>query len=151
MVRTIGDRIRLFCRDRRGVSAIEFVIIAPMLVTLIAGAYDLGNAAQRQIALQEAVRTGGEYAIHFPTNPAAVQTAVTSALPNGWVLTNPGGKPVVTCSCGVAGTFDCSAPPSACQPPMLVSITATMAYATLFPQFARAIPNNTATYVARFQ
>jgi Flp pilus assembly protein TadG len=150
--RTIMQRIRRFCRNRRGVSAIEFAIIASILVTLMFGAYDLGNAAQQQIALQEAVRTGGQYALHFPTNPAAVQSAVTSALPAGWALSNPGGVPVVTCSCGKAGTYnDCSAPPANCTAPMLVTINAQMAYTALTPVGAALPANLTATYVTRFQ
>ena len=116
------------------------------------GALDLGNAAQQQIALREAVRTGGQYAIHFPTNPTAVQAAVTSALPAGWTLTDPGGVPIVTCSCGTYGTYnDCSAPPATCTTPMLVTITATKAYTALEPWVSAAIPRLTATYVTRFQ
>lgn len=154
-----GSISNCFCRlgrDRRGVSAVEFAIVAPMMVILMLGAYDLGNAAQQQIALQEAVRAGGEYAQYFPTNPAGIQTAILNALPSGWVLTNPGGSPVVSCSCtGTNGTetFDCSTPPSDCSTssPMLVSITATMAYSAIDPVFAAALPNTTATYVVRFR
>ena len=108
---------------------------------LMLGAYDIGNAVQRQIALQEAVRSGGEYAVHFPTNPTAVKAAVMSALPAGWTLTNPGGVPVVTCSCtnanGTTTSFDCTTTPP-CGAPMMVSITATMAYTTVTSLFASA-------------
>src|SRR6202051_2231434 len=97
---TVGNRLRLFWCDRRAVSAIEFAMIAPIVVMLMLGAYDLGNAAQQQIALQEAVRTGGQYAIHFPTTPTGVWTAVTSAMPSGWQLTNTGSYPNdIACSC----------------------------------------------------
>jgi Flp pilus assembly protein TadG len=144
-----------FCRDRRGVSAVEFAMIAPIAATIMLGAFDLGNAAQQQIALQEAVRTGGQYAIHFPTNPTGVKSAVTSALPTGWTLTNPGGVPVVTCSCNVNGTTtpysDCSTPPANCTSPMLAIITATKAYTAIEPLVAAAIPSLTATYAVRFQ
>jgi Flp pilus assembly protein TadG len=134
------------------VSAIEFAIIASITVSLLFGAYDLGNAAQQQIALQEAVRTGGQYAIHFPTNPGAVQTAVIGALPAGWTLSNPGGVPVVTCSCGTAGAYaDCANPPSTCTAPMLVTINAQMAYTALTPVGAALPANLTATYVTQFQ
>ncbi len=146
------NRALQFFRDRRGVSAIEFAMIAPIAVTAMLAAFDLGNAAQQQMAMQEAVRTGGQYAINFPTNPSAVQQAVISALPSGWALTNPGGLPVVTCSCGTYGTYnDCSAPPSTCTAPMLVTITATKAYTALEPWVTAAIPSLTASYVTRFQ
>jgi Flp pilus assembly protein TadG len=147
-------------RDRRGVSALEFAIVAPVMVTLMLGAYDLGNAAQRQIDLQEAVRSGGAYALNHPTDVSGIRTIVTNSLPAGWTLTNPGGVAAVACSClnPTAGTttglggcttanFDtCTAPNDG----MVVSITATMAYTTLTPFLATAIPNNSATYVTRF-
>src|SRR3954468_7382962 len=111
----IENQVKLFNRDQRGVSAIEFAMIAPIILMLMLGAYDIGNAVKRQIALQEAVRSGGEYAVHFPTNPTAVKAAVMSALPAGWTLTGPGGVPVVTCSCtnanGTTTSFDCATPP----------------------------------------
>jgi Flp pilus assembly protein TadG len=145
----------LLCHDRRGVSAIEFAVIASVIVTLMFGAFDLGNAAQQQIALQEAVRTGGQYAIHFPTNPTDIQKAVTNALPSGWTLSNANGVPVVTCSClenGTTTTYtDCSNPPSNCTSPMLVTISAQMAYKALTPIGAALPKNLAATYVARFQ
>jgi hypothetical protein len=107
------------------------------------------------------VRLGGVYAMHRPTDVAGIQTAVASVLPTGWVLTNPGGVAAVACSCldpGAGGTtalagctaanFDtCTAPNTA----TMISITATMAYTTLTPLFAAALPNNTATYVTRFR
>lgn len=145
-------RVWRFCCDRRGVSAIEFAMVAPVAVTAMLAAFDLGNAAQQQIALQEAVRTGGQYAVNFPTNPSAVQTAVVSALPSGWALSNPGGVPVVTCSCGTYGNYsDCSSPPSTCTSPMTVTITATKSYSALEPWVTAAIPSLTASYVTRFQ
>ncbi|MDR3531989.1 MAG: pilus assembly protein [Rhodopila sp.] len=90
--------IRQFLIDRRGVSAVEFAIMASVMVMLMLGAYDLGNAAQEQIALQAAVQAGGSYALRYPTNPSSVQNAVTAALPAGWTLSNAGGKPAVACS-----------------------------------------------------
>jgi Flp pilus assembly protein TadG len=163
----VTSRAWQFCRDRRGVSAIEFAIIAPIAATVMLAAFDLGNAAQQQIALREAVRTGGQYAIHFPTNPSDIRAAVTSALPSGWTLSNPGGVPVVTCQCGTYGTYsgvpvvtcqcgtygtynDCSAPPATCTDPMLLTVTATMAYTALEPWVTTAIPNLSASYVVRF-
>ena len=146
--------------DRRGVAALEFAVVAAIMVTLMLGAYDLGNAAQRQIGLQEAVRAGGAYALNHPTDVTGIRTMVTNALPAGWTLTNSGGVAAVACSClnTTAGTttglggcttanFDtCTAPNGG----MLVSITATMAYTALTPFLAAAIPNNSATYVTRF-
>lgn len=153
----IAERLR---RDRRGVSAVEFAIVASIMVVILLGAYDFGNAAQQQIQLQEAVRSGGAYAISRPTDVTGIQSAVAGALPAGWQLTNPGGVAAVSCSCMDPGSGALSAPAtgSACTAANLdtcsakaISITASMAYLALTPLFAAAIPNNTASYVVRFQ
>ena len=144
----ISERLR---RDRRGVSAIEFAFIAPVMIMLMLGAFDFGNAAQQQIQLQQAVRAGGAYAISRPTDLAGIQEAVSAGLPDRWKLS---GSVTTTCSCSdgslSAGTCDapglggCSA-----NSAKTISITATLAYA---PLFFTAIPTNpTATYVVRFQ
>jgi Flp pilus assembly protein TadG len=159
-----GSIIQVFgrlCRDRRGVSAIEFAIIAPIMVTLMLGAYDVGNAALQQIRLQEAVRSGGAYAISWPTDLSGIQTAVSDALPAGMTLTNPGGVAAVKCRCldpatgTVSALMDCTtANFDTCITPntgTVVSITATLAYTPLtpLPLFLGVV--NTANYVARFQ
>src|ERR1700752_1039660 len=99
MSSSINSKFARLCQDRRGASAIEFALIGSLLATSMLGIYDLGNAAQQEIQLQEAVRSGGAFAIDWPTNMVGIQNAVASALPNGWVLTNPGGVAAVACSC----------------------------------------------------
>jgi hypothetical protein len=134
--------------------------ISTILATLMLGAYDLGNAAQQQIQLQEAVRSGGAFAANWPTNVSGIQNAVASALPAAWKLTNPGGVATIACSClnastGVAtvlgscttANFDTCAANSG----LLISVTATMAYTSVDTLFAAAIPNLSASYVTRFQ
>jgi Flp pilus assembly protein TadG len=148
-------------RDRRGVSALEFAIIASIMVTLMFGAYDLGNAAMHQIQLQQAVRLGGAYAMNRPTDVAGIRAAVASAVPADWTLTNPGGMAAVACSCldpaggGTTALAGCgSADFDTCTTPStatMISITATTAYTSLTPLFAGAIPNNSATYATRFR
>jgi Flp pilus assembly protein TadG len=148
-------------RDRSGVSAIEFAVIASIMVTLMVGAYDFGNAAMHQIQLQQAVRLGGVYAMNRPTDVSGIQTAVAAALPMGWTLSNPGGVAAIACSCldpaggGTTALAGCSAADfDTCTAPntaTMIGITATMPYTTLTPLFAGALPNNTATYVTRFR
>jgi Flp pilus assembly protein TadG len=161
MLTGIQNPLRRLQRDRRGVSAIEFAVIAPIMATLMLGAYDFGNAAQQQIDLQEAVRAGGAYALNHPTDVSGIQTIVTNSLPNGWTLTNQGAVAAVACSClnptngattALAGCTatnlaNCTAPNAG----IMVSITATMAYTAIDRLFAAAIPNNSATYVTRVQ
>lgn len=156
MLISINQILSRICHDRRGVSAIEFAIIAPIMVTLMLGAYDLGNAAQQQIRLQEAVRAGGAYAISWPTDLIGIQNAVTRALPNGPTLTNPA---AVSCSClnpatgTVTGLPACTAlnfdTCTGSNSGTVVSITATSVYRPSLPLFAGVA--NSANYVTRFQ
>ena len=146
------------CRDRRGVSALEFAIVAPVMAMLLFGAYDFSNAAQQQIQLQEAVRAGGAYAISRPTDVTGIQNAVAGALPGGRQLV--GGVAAVSCSCMDPGSGALSALPGCLATDLdscsatsakAISITATTTYTALTPLFAAAIPDNSATYVVRFQ
>lgn len=154
--------VSMVSRDRRGVSAIEFAMIAPIMAILMLGAYDLGNAVQQQIQLQEGVRAGGAYAINRPTDVNGIQNAVAGAIP-GLTLanTNTPGKADVVCSClnpntgTVASLAACTAPNFATctgqSNAKQVTITAIMNYTALEPWVSAAIPNITATYVTRFQ
>jgi Flp pilus assembly protein TadG len=160
MSNSIKPKLTDLRRDRCGASATEFAIIGSLLATLMFGAYDLGNAAQQEIQLQEAVRSGGAFAINWPTNVAGIQDAVASALPTGWVLTNPGGVAVVACSClnassgavtNLAGCTTANFDTCAAGSGLLISVTAAMAYTSVDTLFAAAIPQLSASYVTRFQ
>ncbi len=155
---TINQVFGHFCRDRRGVSALEFAIIAPVIVLLLLGAYDLGNAAQRQIRLLEAVRSGGAYALSWPTDVSGIETAVANALP-GVTLTPA--LAVVQCQClnpatgAVTGLMDCTTANfdtcTGSNTGTVVSITASSTYVPLTPLPLLLGLTNTANYVARFK
>ena len=140
--------------DTSGVAALEFSMIAMLMISLLLGAFDLGNAAQQQIRLHQAVRAGTAYGATFPTDAAGIQAKVLAALPAGWTLSAP---PVVACSCLNPSTNASSSTPCGvptCVAPAtgkLLSVTATMPYTSLTPLFAGAIPNNTASHVIRYQ
>jgi hypothetical protein len=120
-----------------------------------AGPVALGNAAQQQIQLQEAVRSGGAYAMSRPTDLPGIQNAVAAAVPVGW----PAVSVSVSCSCMDPGSGALTSLPSCLATDLdscsatsgkAISVTATMAYTALSPLFA--LPNTTAaTYVVRFQ
>lgn len=143
-------RIRLL-HDRKGVAALEFSVIASFMITLMMGAYELGNAAQQQVALQSAVRAGAAYAATHPTDTTGIITVVTNALP-GWTFS---AGPSIACGClntatGATSTTPCSAPVCTTDA-KTVTVSASTAYASLTSLFANAIPSNTASYVVRFQ
>jgi Flp pilus assembly protein TadG len=51
---------RRFMRDERGVSAIEFVLIFPLLVTMLAGTVDIGQALTVSRKMNQVVSTLGD-------------------------------------------------------------------------------------------
>jgi Flp pilus assembly protein TadG len=144
-----------FWFDRSGVSAIEFAIIAPIMLTLMLGAYDFGNAAQEQSALQQAVADAGAYAMSNPTNFSGMTTAVTNAFPSsipslqcGCINPSTGVIVFSQFSCTVTNiTAKCTAPNTG----KLIYITATAPYTPIGSMFSNAISNSTAEYVVRFQ
>ncbi len=100
--------------DRRGISALEFGLIGGLLATLLLGAWDIGNAAQQQIRLHEALRAAAEYARSFPTDTTGITSAVSGALPGGWTDASVA-APVASCACwnassGSSASSTCTCP-----------------------------------------
>jgi Flp pilus assembly protein TadG len=138
-----------FLRDQRGTAALEFMLIALTLFTLLFAVAGFGDVTQRQIAIQSAVRAGGEYARFFPTDQTGIQNAVTNALPPGWTLS---GASTVTCSCAGAPT-SCSgiATGTTCNPPFLVKVSASMPSSSIITPLWSGSFNNSASYEVRVQ
>src|SRR4051794_20499107 len=137
-----------FLRDQRGAAALEFMLIGLGLITLLFGVAGFGDVTQRQVAIQSAVRAGGEYARFFPTDQTGIRDAVTNALPSGWSLS---GVPIVTCSCAGALTSCSAIATSTCTPPFLVQITASMPASAITTPFRSWSYNNSVSYEVRIQ
>lgn len=70
-MRRVLPRLR---RDRRGVSAIEFALVAPVLILMVIGILQMGAMFYAQAALQSAVADGARFATIFP-RPTPAQVA----------------------------------------------------------------------------
>lgn len=106
-------------RDRRGVSAIEFAIIAPVLIAMMVCITDFGLGYYADTQLSSAAQAGAAYAVQKGYDAAGMSTAAQAAsrLSNVGVAPSefcgcPGANGVVsatctaTCSDGLrAGTF----------------------------------------------
>lgn len=67
---------RLAC-DRRGVSAVEFAMLAPVFGLVLAGTLDLGSSAFVQFGLNASVSAGAQYAI---ANATTVSSSTATSL-----------------------------------------------------------------------
>jgi Flp pilus assembly protein TadG len=120
-----------FRRDRRGVTAVEFAIIAPILIGMFVSVIDLGLGLYTQVQLANAAQAGAAYAMQKGYNASAMATVAQSStrLTNLTVATSqfcgcPSATGVTTTSCTAscgdgltAGTF--------------AQVTATKDYSTL--------------------
>ena len=58
----IGARIGALARDRRGMSAVEFGLAAPVFLAMLTPVIDIGLAFSQQIRVNQAVESGAQYA-----------------------------------------------------------------------------------------
>ena len=69
MLRALASPLRRLRRDARGVSMVEFGMLAPFLGLLVAGMIDLGQGLSERFTLQQAVNRGLEM-LHSATPEA---------------------------------------------------------------------------------
>jgi Flp pilus assembly protein TadG len=145
-------------RDQRGVASLEFCVIAMVLFGIMLAVFDFGNVEQRQIALHQALRSGGEFARFFPTTPGAngagsapcsgqsVRCAVLNALPSSMSLSS------LTIACTCAGANVSCGSPGTCNPPFLVKISAAMSPISIMtPLWTGGAFTNQGSYEVRIQ
>lgn len=77
--RFCARRAREVGTDRSGTAAVEFGLVAPILVLLLVGMCDFGMAIWEQMEVGNAARAGAAYASVHGWNSAAIQKAATSA------------------------------------------------------------------------
>jgi Flp pilus assembly protein TadG len=65
--------------SRRGLAAVEFAVVLPLLTTILLGATDFGRFSHSAIAVANAARSGAAYASMNPWN-SSTQTAWTAGI-----------------------------------------------------------------------
>ena len=65
--------------SRRGLAAVEFAVVLPLLITILLGATDLGRFSHSAIAVANSARSGAAYASMNPWN-SSTQTAWTAGI-----------------------------------------------------------------------
>jgi Flp pilus assembly protein TadG len=141
--------------DHRGTAALEFALVASIVVTLLLAAFDIGIAMLQYAKLNAAVRAGGQYAITFPTDTSGIEAAVNAVLPGsmqasvtiGCECSNGGGGS----PCGSVSGSCSSCPSSTTQ--RYVHVASSLNASTWFttPLAITPLSAPSACYVARVQ
>ena len=138
--------IGALARDRRGVSAVEFGLAAPVFLAALSPLIDLGLAFSQQIRVNQAVEAGAQYAAVNQYNSGTWATNVQNAITTATTLSVSPTVGSETCGCPNAantaisnvGTPPCTVPPqSNCSdgtaPGYYVTISATATYTSVMP------------------
>jgi Flp pilus assembly protein TadG len=133
----ITSHIRALRRNASGIAAAEFALIAPVMVTLLLSTYDVGNAVQQQLQLQQALRAAGQYAMSFPT-----QTGGLASTNNGIVLAVQQALPTTL----LPSVTTLTATPDA-GPPYIITLNVALTYKS----FLLPISRLSASYHVRIQ
>jgi len=114
----------MFRLGRRAVSALEFAVVAPLLVLLMVAASDFGSALQQATRLETAARSGAQYALAFPSDAAGLTAATVEALPTVW---QDGATNVLQqCTCDGFALGACT---SNCAGELVITVTTRRAFA----------------------
>jgi len=138
------------CRCREGVSAVEFGMIAPAMIVLLAGLVDLAGAMQQTIRLENAARAGAQYAMSFPGDTAGI-IAATAAAVGGTGATVAVVPAFCACPGGSTATVSCEGTPCGGAPAgVYVGISITRPYAAIIGIGGYVLPGTlSGTAVAR--
>jgi Flp pilus assembly protein TadG len=122
MHRALLGRLARHPLDSRGTSAIEFAIVAPMLVVAVIGLADISSMAYGATNMQSAVRAGMHYAMTGGTD----ETIAKDIAMNAWTKKPNGGTMNSSKVCKCAGIgWDCETfCPDATRPEMYITVTA---------------------------
>jgi Flp pilus assembly protein TadG len=115
----LQGRLRRFARDRAGISAVEFALMLPFMVTLYIGSAELGDGLSIQFKVTETARTvtdlASQYVSMDPTTVSGVLGASSQVVApyssanmvvtlSEITTTNATGSATVTWSCSLNGT-----------------------------------------------
>jgi Flp pilus assembly protein TadG len=152
--------IGALARDRRGVSAVEFGLAAPVFLAALSPLIDLGLAFSQQIRVNQAVEAGAQYAAVNQYNSGTWATNVQNAITNATTLSVSPTVGSETCGCPNATNTAISnvgSPPctQACTDGTTagyyVTISATATYTSVMPYPIINNPTLSSQAVVRIQ
>ena len=133
LVRTLTRHLRASVRDRRGVAAIEFGVMIPLLTLMVVSVTDIGLALFHKMQVENAAQAGAQYAIVRGFDTTGVSNAVTAATNSTAITASP--QPIQFCGCPTSAgvsTVSCGAVcPSGAQAGTYAMVSAQGTYYTL--------------------
>ena len=131
-----GDRLIGNAFDCAGTVAVEFAIVAPLLLVITTGIADIGLFTTRAAALAGATRIGAEYARFHPSDAIGIRNAMSSYMSFNPPLTFPSDFPE-TCECAdqsaIACTTSCAAVGRSGPNRVFIRISASQNFSPLLP------------------
>ena len=137
-----------------GTAAIEFGLIAPFLLILLAGTIEIGFTIWQQMAVYAAAEAGAGYAIKNGWNATAISSAVVNATDETSITANP--APIEFCGCPAASGITTVSCTSTCTggvtPSLYVKVSAAIPHPVILSDLGLPIPATlTATATVRLQ
>jgi Flp pilus assembly protein TadG len=122
-------------RDSRGAAAVEFALIAPMLVGFLAPIADIGMRTYAAMQVEIAAQAGARYALLNGFNSSAIQSAVTNA--TGFTTISASPAPSSSCGCPSGNAIATATCGASCAngetAGTYVTVNAQMTFQPLFP------------------
>jgi Flp pilus assembly protein TadG len=135
-----GHKRRAFASA--GTAAIEFGLIAPLLLILLAGTVELGFTIWQQMEVYAAAEAGAGYAIKHGWNATAISNVVTSATDETTITASP--APFEFCGCPAASgitTVVCTATcTGGTTPSLYVQVGASIPHTVILSNLGLPIP-----------
>lgn len=104
MKRTIRRR----GNDDGGGAAVEFALILPILILMLAGIADLGKMVYIRSVLESAARAGAQASFADPSATATIETAVQTSITASGITNVVTPSAVESCQCSDSTSVDCT-------------------------------------------
>ena len=114
--------------DDGGAAAVEFALIMPMLVLMLAGIADLGQMVYVRSVLESAARAGAQASFADPSATATIEAAVQTAIAASGIANVVTPSAAQACECSNGTAVDCTTGTCAGTVRHYVTVTATTTY-----------------------
>lgn len=142
------NRWRGIATDRSGVAAVEFALVAGIVIVMLVAVFDLGLWVWQGMQLEGALLAGVHYAQEFPEDSSGINSVIAGSLPSA--LSNATvtvSAPVLDCGPGTTTTTE-----GGCSPVTAQRVFVTLSISRPFsPLYFTQITNTSLQYVIRVQ